>query len=75
MIISADPVAADRIGLKILERIRKRHGMRPLREVGRQVTYLDTAVKRGLGVADMSAIALEVINVNAGGRLSAGELI
>jgi uncharacterized protein (DUF362 family) len=75
LIISADPVAADRIGLEILERIRKRHEMRPLREVGRQVTYLDTAAKRGLGVADMSAIALEVINVNAGGRLSAGELI
>jgi uncharacterized protein (DUF362 family) len=75
LIMATDPVAADRIGLELLQLIRHRRKMRPLREVGRKVTYLDTAAKRGLGVADMSVIKLEVINVDAGGRLSAGELL
>jgi len=74
LVISDDPVAADRIGLEILRRLRADHGRLPLEKVGRQVKYLETAQKIGLGVADLDAIDLKVRLVNDEGQSLAGEL-
>jgi len=74
IIISDDPVAADRVGLEILENLRKVNGQPPLETVGRKVNYLDTAQKIGLGVADIDKIDIKVINVSEQGKKSIGEL-
>lgn len=74
LIISDDPVAADRIGLEILERIRSRHGQPSLEVAKRPAKYLDTAQRLGLGTADLARIDLEVIEVDMTGRTSVGKL-
>lgn len=74
IILSADAVAADRVGLEILENERKKHGLPPLEKVGRQVKYLATAQKEGLGTADLSEIDLVVVRVDADGKQAKGEL-
>jgi uncharacterized protein (DUF362 family) len=74
LIISDDPVAADSIGLQVVEELRKRHSMPPLAEVGRPVRYLATAEQLGLGVADRSQIDLRVLAIRPDGRVSRGSL-
>lgn len=74
IIISDDPVAADRVGLEILEYLRKVNGQPPLEAVGRKVNYLDTAQKIGLGMADIDKIEIRVINVSEQGKQSIGKL-
>jgi uncharacterized protein (DUF362 family) len=74
IIVSDDPVAADRIGLEILQRIREINGQPPLEKVGREVKYLATAQQLGLGVADMSGIHLDVFMVDGDGVEKTGEL-
>jgi len=58
LIMATDPVAADRIGLGILERCRAEHGLGSLEADGRPVKYLETAARLGLGVADLKDIEL-----------------
>lgn len=74
IIISDDPVAADRIGLEIVERFRTVNGQASLDKAGRPVKYLKTAEQIGLGVADMSRIVLDVIAVGNDGKEQRGEL-
>lgn len=61
LIISDDPVAADRVGLEIITRLRSNHGRPPLEAVGREVRYLKTAESIGLGVAEWARIDLAVL--------------
>jgi len=68
LIISNDPVAADRVALQILEHLRAKNGRPPLAKVGRPVKYLDSAQKIGLGEADINRIDLRVVKVNEKGR-------
>jgi len=75
LIISTDPVAADRIGLEILEHLRKKHNQPSLAEAGRPVKYLDEAEKMGLGIADKNKIAVNVITIDNDGHTSKGELL
>ncbi len=75
IILSGDPVAADRIGLEILEHFRKINGLKPPSESGRPVKYLASAEKLGLGVADLEKIKLTVLYVDAAGRVSSGRLL
>lgn len=75
VILSDDPVAADRIGLEIVERLRNKGGLPNLAEAGRPATYLRTAEKLGLGVATMSDIDLKVLVVDNKGRARPGELL
>jgi len=75
LVISADPVAADRIGLEILENIRTAHGQPPLAKAGRPVKYLATAEKIGLGVADLNRIDSRVVVVDKTGRETSGGLL
>lgn len=74
LIISNDPVAADRIGLEILEGIRKEHGQPSLESAERPAKYLQTAAGLGLGTADLEKIDLEVIEVNQMGHTAEGKL-
>ncbi len=74
VVMSDDPVAADRVGLEILQRLRKEHGRPPLKEVGREVKYLRTAQEIGLGVADLAKIDLRVLVVPEDGQPQSGAL-
>ena len=75
LIISADPIAADRIGLEILEHLRKANGQPSLERAGRPVKYLATAEDLGLGTATISRIDLRVVAVDADGRTKPAELL
>ncbi|MDD4052357.1 MAG: DUF362 domain-containing protein [candidate division Zixibacteria bacterium] len=74
LILSVDPVAADRVGLEILEHVRARNKRPSLAEAGREVKYLAAAEKIGLGTADMSRIELRVTMVDRYGNVSSGSL-
>ena len=75
LVISADPVAVDRVGLEILEHLRSRSGLPSLREAGRPVKYLDSAEKLGLGLADMTKLKIITLTVDKDGRETAGGLL
>lgn len=74
LIISEDPVAADRISLEILERLRKINGRPPLADTGREVRYLVEGQKIGLGTNDLDKIDVQVAKVDGDGRMTPGEL-
>ncbi len=66
LIFSADPVAADTIGLEIIEHLRRRHNLPSLEQAGRPVKYLKAAEELGLGVADRIRIDLKTYSINGG---------
>ncbi|MDH4157383.1 MAG: DUF362 domain-containing protein [candidate division Zixibacteria bacterium] len=74
VIISDDPAAADRVGLQVLENLRKANGQPPLEKVGRPVKYLVAAGQLGLGEVELSRIEVDVVVVDEDGRPTAGEL-
>jgi uncharacterized protein (DUF362 family) len=53
---STDPVALDTVGWRILEARRKRVGLKPVGDEGREPRYIADAAKLGLGVADPKRI-------------------
>ena len=55
-ILSADPVAADVVGWKLIEELRARKGLPSLKEEGREPAYLFTAERLGLGQAQLENI-------------------
>ncbi len=75
LIIAKDPVAADAVGLKILENLRAKYNLPDLEKAGRPAKYLKTAEQLGLGTADLDKIDLKVLAVDSNGGVSAGELI
>jgi hypothetical protein len=74
VLLSDDLVAVDRVGLEILEHLRKANGLPPLEKVGRPVKYLESAQQIGLGVTDMQKIDVDVLVVDKDGKQTAGEL-
>jgi len=74
LILSVDPVAADRVGLEILEHLRKINKLPSLKDAGRPADYLKTAEKTKLGIAEMQKIDLKVIMVDENGSERSGEL-
>jgi len=48
-IFSVDPVAADFVGWKIIEKLRAKNGLPSLKEEQREPDYLKTAANMGLG--------------------------
>jgi uncharacterized protein (DUF362 family) len=58
LIMSLDPVAADSVGARIIERKRKEMGFPSLGGAKRPPKYIATAAKKGLGVDDLSKIEL-----------------
>jgi len=75
VILSIDPVAADRIGLEIVETLRRNNKLPSLKETGRPADYLFTAGQYGFGVADLQKIDLEVVTISENGKSKAGELL
>jgi uncharacterized protein (DUF362 family) len=75
IILSSDPVAADRVALEILEHFRLANKLPPLKEAGRPVKYLKTAEEIRLGVADINKIDLTVLHVDDKGAVHAGKLL
>jgi uncharacterized protein (DUF362 family) len=74
IIVSNDAVAADRVGLKILEYLRGQNGQPTLAGTGRPVKYLETAAKLGLGEANLSEIDVVVLTADVDGTIKAGKL-
>jgi len=74
LIISDDPIAADSVGLKIVEHLRSKNGLPTLEQAGRPVKYLESAQKIGLGTADFEKIDLKVIAMDEDGNQSSAEL-
>lgn len=58
LIFSSDPVAADCVGWKIIEKLRKEKGLPTLKEEQREPKYLSTAEKMGLGNASVNSIKI-----------------
>ncbi len=56
LIFGLDPVAADRVGWSLVERLRAAKGLPSLAEEGREPAYLATAAKMGLGNAELREI-------------------
>ncbi len=75
LVISDDPVSADRIGLEIIEHFRAVNGLPTLAKSGRPPDYLKTAETLGLGVADISQIEVVVRLVAPDGSVKPGELL
>lgn len=74
IIISTDPVAADTVGLKILQQIRKNNDVPSLEKVERPVKYLKTAEQIGLGVTDWKQIEVLTVTIDKHGSETIGEL-
>lgn len=62
LIVSADPVAADAIGLQVLNSERQRFGMAPAAASTQSVTYLAEAHRRDLGTALLHGIDFQSIS-------------
>lgn len=56
VIAGRDVVAVDAVARGIIEKFRKDKGLKSLKNAGREPTWLATAERRGLGVADPAAI-------------------
>jgi uncharacterized protein (DUF362 family) len=63
LIFSFDPVAADSIGWRIIEKLRAKKGLPSLGEEDREPRYLKTAEKMGLGIADIDKIKIKEVEV------------
>jgi uncharacterized protein (DUF362 family) len=75
IIISDDPVAADRVGLEIVEHCRRINNHPSLEKAGRPVKYLNSAEAIGLGIAALGKIDLKVLTIDKEGRTLPGELL
>jgi uncharacterized protein (DUF362 family) len=68
IIISQDVVAADSVGLRILEHYRKLNGLPTLKETRREVKYLKSASERGLGTYEWDKIDLDIAVIDTKGN-------
>ncbi len=59
--VSTDPVAMDTIGWQVVDKERKAHGLKSLKDSRREPTYIRTAGEFGLGVHDLNAIRLRTV--------------
>ncbi len=55
---ATDPVALDRVGLKIIDEKRQAEGMRPVEKTRRPARHIFTAAEKGLGSCDLEKIRL-----------------
>jgi uncharacterized protein (DUF362 family) len=58
LIISTDPVAADYSSWRIIEDLRKKHGLPTLKEEDREPVYIETAGRFSLGCAESTNIRI-----------------
>jgi hypothetical protein len=57
--VTTDPVAMDRLGWEMVDKIRVEKGMKTLKDVGREPGYIVAAEDFGLGIADRARIKLK----------------
>ncbi len=62
LLVGTDPVAVDRLGSAIIEEKRHEMGKESLKDVGRAADYLETAERRGLGVATIEKISRRIVS-------------
>jgi len=74
LVVSIDPVAADRIALEILEKLRRDNGRPSLAETGKKISYLRVGQEIGLGISELSEIDLKVAVIGPDGEIGRGEL-
>ena len=65
LILGQDPVSLDYHCLQIIDEERKKHGLRPVAEVGRPAKHIQTAADMGLGTNDPEKIELIEIEIEA----------
>ena len=61
--VSTDPVAMDTIGWKIIDAARKDNGMKSLKQVRREPTYIAKAADFGLGEHSLSKIRMKEVSI------------
>jgi uncharacterized protein (DUF362 family) len=72
LIISADPVAADIVALRVLNHFRQIHNLPDLKDAGRPVLYLDEA--KAIGLGGSGEIEIDVIDIDNRGNETKGRL-
>jgi uncharacterized protein (DUF362 family) len=63
LLIGADPVALDHLGWQIIEAERLKNNFKPLKDVGRQPTYIATAADRNHQLGTNDPDRMEVVRV------------
>ena len=63
LLAGKDMVALDQIGWQIIESKRKENGMPPLKEVGREPTYISTAAGKNYNLGTNRSENIDVVNV------------
>jgi len=61
LILATDMVALDSVSWQFVEEKRRQKGMASLREAGREPSYIRTAERLGLGIAD--PLRIEIVEV------------
>jgi uncharacterized protein (DUF362 family) len=61
IILSYDPVAHDAVAARIIQERRKELSLPPLERVGRPPKHIETAARKGLGIADLKKIDLVTV--------------
>ncbi|MBP7868220.1 MAG: DUF362 domain-containing protein [Acidobacteria bacterium] len=65
VILARDPVAGDRVGADLIERVRAEKGEKPLKDAGQPPVYIDEAGRMGLGESDLAKIRVIPLALNA----------
>lgn len=61
--VGADQVALDTLGYEIIEGLRAKNGLPPLKKIGREPKYIKTAAARGLGTNQKSNMDIRTVKV------------
>ena len=62
---TCDPVAMDTVAREVIEKLRAENGLKTLAAVGRPARFLQMAEDLGLGIADITKINLETVEMPA----------
>jgi uncharacterized protein (DUF362 family) len=61
--VTTDPVAMDKLGWEMVDKIRLEKGMKSLKDAGREPAYITAAEDFGLGIADRARIKVKEITL------------
>jgi hypothetical protein len=63
--VCTDPVALDAVARELIDSLRAKNKMRSLEKSGRPATFIENAAALGLGIADLSKINVETVELPA----------
>lgn len=63
--VTTDPVALDAVARELIDNLRSQNKMRSLEKTGRPATFIQNAAALGLGIADLSKIKVETVELPA----------